>query len=180
MAIDAPYICEDDSDSVCWICPALRLPAGRFDVYDKPTAASPFDPQTGYRYDAQGVAVCVHPYKLGVPAGRYASAGEPFPALAKPSRPKPRRDEPVSVAVVRKRAFPGPEPMPSSLVSDADIMAGERPQVPAELLAWMRGLVSDAAPDDLASTLEQAELAARRKFPAEAVIEALRRVLGGA
>jgi hypothetical protein len=59
------------------------------------------------------------------------------------------------------------------------ILAGDRPHVPDSLLSWIRGLIADAAPDDLAETLGQAEEAARRRFPAQAVVEALRRVLSG-
>jgi len=178
MAPEPPFIDDDrDDHTACWICPALRLPAGQFDVYDKPTRDCPFDPQTGYRYTADGTAVCVHPYKVGVPAGRYASQHEPFPQVVRhsPAVEPVRRPMPVATA---PRPFPGPAP--ASCVSDAAIMAGERPDVPADLLTWMRGLVADAAPDDLESTLDQAEEAARARFPADSVVEALRRVLSGA
>ncbi|WP_327065051.1 hypothetical protein [Kitasatospora sp. NBC_01302] len=182
MGPDTPFIDDDSDHDVCWICPALRYPGGRFDVYDRPAREAPFDPRTGFRYTAQGVAVCVHPYKVGLPAGRYASADEPLPAPCPPPArpagpPAPHADPTASVRQAPVRAFPGPAPVAE--VPDAVILAGSRPQVPAELLAWMRGLVADAAPDDLAATLELAEQAARLRFPPDSVVEALRRVLGG-
>ncbi|MFF7633319.1 hypothetical protein ACFZB9_09230 [Kitasatospora sp. NPDC008050] len=190
MGTDTPFIDDDSDHDVCWICPALRYPGGRFDVYDRPAREAPFDPRTGFRYTAQGVPVCVHPYKVGLPAGRYASQGEMLPApcpagagagaarssaWGRPLEPRPDPAPPV-------RAFPGPAPeveVAEVEVADAVILAGSRPQVPAELLAWMRGLVADAAPQELATTLELAEEAARLRFPADSVVEALRRVLGG-
>jgi len=170
------FLTEDDSDA-CWICPALRLPAGQFDVYERPTRQCPFDPATGFRY-AGDIPVCVHPYKVGLPPGRYASAGT---ALPNPT-PHPAAQERPAAQSEPVRAYPGPAPRPAAVpqADDASIMAGARPAVPDELLSWMRGLVADAAPDDLADTLGQAEEAALLRFSAESVVEALRQVLGGA
>ena len=169
------FLTEDDSDA-CWICPALRLPAGQFDVYERPTRDCPFDPSSGFRY-AGDIPVCVHPYKVGLPPGHYASAGTVLPDPA----PHPRAPERVQAQPVPVRAYPGPAPRPAAVpqADDAAIMAGARPAVPDELLSWMRGLVADAAPGDLADTLGQAEEAALLRFSAESVVEALRRVLGG-
>jgi len=169
------FLTEDDSDA-CWICPALRLPAGQFDVYERPTRDCPFDPASGFRY-AGDIPVCVHPYKVGLPPGHYASAEAALPDVA----PRPRATERAPARPVPVRAYPGPTSMIAAVpqTDDAAIMAGARPAVPEELLSWMRGLVADAAPDDLADTLGQAEEAALLKFSAESVVEALRRVLGG-
>lgn len=60
----------------CGICPARRFPVGQFDVHARPTSESPFDPVDGHRYTVDRVPVCVHPEKVGLPAGKYMSAGE--------------------------------------------------------------------------------------------------------
>ena len=168
------FLTEDDSDA-CWICPALRLPAGQFDVYERPTGDCPFDPASGFRYAGE-IPVCVHPHKVGLPPGRYASADAALPEIA----PRPAAREPAAVAPVPVRAYPGPAPRSPAVpqADDAAIMAGARAAVPEELLSWMRGLVADAAPGELADTLGQAEEAALLRFSSESVVEALRRVLG--
>lgn len=66
-------------DRTCVVCPAQALGLGRFDVVDRPGREYAYDPQVGWRVDRGGVAVCVHPYRVGLPVGRYASAGEPVP-----------------------------------------------------------------------------------------------------
>lgn len=64
-------------ESVCEVCPAQELGLGAFDVVDRP-AQGRYDPAAGYRIDAvSGAAVCVHPYRVGLAPGRYASGGEP-------------------------------------------------------------------------------------------------------
>lgn len=70
------------------VCPAQVLAAGKFDVAPRPSPASQYDPGRGYRIDGAGTAVCVHPYRVGLPAGRYATAGEPLPAPESPA-PQP-------------------------------------------------------------------------------------------
>lgn len=169
----APFLTEHDSDA-CWVCPSLRLPAGWFDVYERPTQECPFDPQSGFRY-AGGTPVCVHPYKVGLPAGRYASEGIPLPDLpVRPPAPPPRPlPEPP---VLRLGPAEPPEEDPAD---DAAIMAGERPDVPDELVARMRAVVASADPDDLEAALSEAELTARQNHPPDTVVEALRRALGG-
>lgn len=67
------------------VCPALVHDPGRFDIADGPGPASRYDTSRGYRRDAaSGVPVCVHPHKIGHPPGRYASAGQRWPAEADP------------------------------------------------------------------------------------------------
>jgi hypothetical protein len=64
--------------SVCEVCPAQTLGFGAFDVVDRPGQGR-YDPALGYRVDAgTGAAVCVHPYRVGLAPGRYASEGEPL------------------------------------------------------------------------------------------------------
>jgi hypothetical protein len=65
-----PFVDEDSDHDVCWICPSVRFPAGGFDVVERPTRECPFDPADGFRYTAARVPVCVHPYNMGLPAGR--------------------------------------------------------------------------------------------------------------
>jgi len=68
-------------------CPGQRLGPGAFDVTDQPGRDSRYDPAAGHRVNpATGIAICVHPYRVGLPPGRYASAAEPLPG---PSTPAP-------------------------------------------------------------------------------------------
>ncbi|WP_257585185.1 MULTISPECIES: hypothetical protein [unclassified Streptomyces] len=68
-----------DGRPVCGVCPSLRLPGGRFDVFERPSRDCPFDPATGHRFTAAGVPVCVHPDRVGLPAAPYATDGLPLP-----------------------------------------------------------------------------------------------------
>jgi hypothetical protein len=82
-----PELCE----RTCVVCPAQVIAPGQFDVVDRPGPELPYDPQRGYRVDSRtGTATCVHPYRVGLPPGRYASVGEPMPAAEVPTpRPSP-------------------------------------------------------------------------------------------
>jgi hypothetical protein len=72
-------------DATCVVCPAQALRLGEFDVVDGPNRESRYDPEIGYRVNtATGVAVCVHPFRVGLPSGRYASDGEPLPGADEP------------------------------------------------------------------------------------------------
>lgn len=73
------------SEDTCAVCPAQALGAGRFDVVDRPSRELAYDPAVGWRVDRGGTAVCVHPYRVGLPVGRYASAGDPLPDLTAPA-----------------------------------------------------------------------------------------------
>ena len=44
----------------------------RFDVIDGPDREYAYDEQVGWRVNAAGTAVCVHPFRVGMPPGRYA------------------------------------------------------------------------------------------------------------
>ncbi len=83
-----PAWCED---ALCVVCPALVLGLGEFDVSDRPGPQSRYDPQFGYRVNTATLApVCVHPFRVGLPAGAYASAREQIPAIAEqPPVPSP-------------------------------------------------------------------------------------------
>lgn len=65
----------------CTACPAQTLSAGEFDVTDRPGPATRYDPTAGYRVNpTTGLPECVHPSRVRLPAGRYASNGEPLQA----------------------------------------------------------------------------------------------------
>jgi hypothetical protein len=72
-------------EDTCAVCPAQVLGPGCFDVRDRPGREHAYDPAVGWRVDPGGTAVCVHPYRIGMPPGRYASAGEPLPDLSAPA-----------------------------------------------------------------------------------------------
>ncbi|WP_116214952.1 hypothetical protein [Streptomyces olivoreticuli] len=67
-----------DEHPACGICPSRRFPLGAFDVVERPSRDCPFNPADGHRYTPDGVPVCVHPDKVGVPAGRYKTDGLPL------------------------------------------------------------------------------------------------------
>jgi hypothetical protein len=72
-------------DATCVVCPAQVLGLGEFDVTDRPGRGNRYHPEVGHRVDtATGVAVCVHPFRVGLPPGRYASDGEPLPGADSP------------------------------------------------------------------------------------------------
>src|SRR5439155_21232973 len=88
-------------EATCVVCPAQVLGPGGFDVIDRPGPDSPYDAAAGYRVNiATGAATCVHPSRVGLPPGAYASAGAPLPTL----------DGPV------------PAPTSSALVLPADVV----------------------------------------------------------
>ena len=67
-------------ERTCVVCPAQQLGPGGFDVVDQPGRRYGYDRAVGWRVDQEtGTAVCVHPFRVGVPAGRYASAGVVMP-----------------------------------------------------------------------------------------------------
>jgi hypothetical protein len=83
---------DDLRDATCVACPGQSLPLGSFDVADRPGPAVPYDPGRGYRVHAgTGTPTCVHPYRVGVPPARYASAAAALPATGTP--PPPVADE---------------------------------------------------------------------------------------
>ena len=66
----------------CVACPIRRFRVGAFDVEHRPKASTRFDPVTGSRtIPESGIPVCVHPERIGLPPGAYASAGAPLPYL---------------------------------------------------------------------------------------------------
>ncbi|MEV6348362.1 hypothetical protein [Actinoplanes sp. NPDC051851] len=69
----------------CAVCPAQTLGPGAFDVLARPGPQYPYHPDLGWRADPDGVPVCVHPYRVGMPVGEYKSAGTPVPDLDSPA-----------------------------------------------------------------------------------------------
>jgi hypothetical protein len=69
------------------VCPARKLGPGQFDVTDRPGPDYRYNRQIGWRVDRAGHAVCVHPYRVGLAVGRYASADQLLPD---PSVPAPQ------------------------------------------------------------------------------------------
>ncbi|MEU3752179.1 hypothetical protein AB0H17_05330 [Streptomyces olivoreticuli] len=67
-----------DEHPACGICPSRRFPLGAFDVVERPSRDCPFNPADGHRYTLDGVPVCVHPNKVGIPVGRYKTDGLPL------------------------------------------------------------------------------------------------------
>ncbi|MDR7277714.1 hypothetical protein [Catenuloplanes atrovinosus] len=70
------------SEDTCAVCPAQLLGPGDFDVVARPGREFGYRPEVGWRIGPDGTAVCVHPYRVGLPPGRYASAGAPLPSPA--------------------------------------------------------------------------------------------------
>ncbi len=75
---------------MCGVCPSLCLPLGGFDVVAKPSKESAYERAHGYRVLRDGgTPVCVHPDRVGLPAGAYASGGAPLPGAGGPAAPPP-------------------------------------------------------------------------------------------
>ncbi len=77
------------SDDTCAVCPAQELGPGRFDVVVRPARELAYKPDIGWRVRPDGTAVCVHPFRVGMPPGAYASAGAPLPSLTGAQLPAP-------------------------------------------------------------------------------------------
>jgi hypothetical protein len=72
------FVSGDVHHLACGICPSRSYPIGEFDVLERPSKECPFNPEDGYRYLSCGTPVCVHPEKVGLPAGRFKSEGAPL------------------------------------------------------------------------------------------------------
>jgi hypothetical protein len=70
------------TSAFCQACPIRRFRVGAFDVADRPKSSTRFDRETGCRtIPESGIPVCVHPDRIGLPPGAYASAGTTLPYL---------------------------------------------------------------------------------------------------
>ncbi|MGW8327336.1 hypothetical protein ACWGLE_05415 [Streptomyces sp. NPDC055897] len=72
-----PFVNGDVHHLACGICPSRFHAVGEFDVFERPSMECPFSKADGHRYLSDGTPVCVHPEKVGLPAGRYKSEGVP-------------------------------------------------------------------------------------------------------
>jgi hypothetical protein len=155
-------------DATCVVCPAQRLGPGAFDVIDRPDPRYAYDPAAGCRVDSEsGVPVCVHPFRVGLAPGRYASAGEP---VAEESANLGERAR-TSPSAARARPLTRPPvfvPSPEQLVL---------PEQADDLEGWLIAMLRTARGDEMASALEQAEAIAGERFSGAQVVDALRRVL---
>jgi hypothetical protein len=134
-------------DDTCAVCPAQVLGLGEFDVFDRPGQQYRYHPDLGFRVDQTTLTpVCVHPFRVGLPVGRYASGREPVPAF--PAQP------------------PAPALVHLELPDDMD-----------DLEAWFIATLRVVDGDRMASALRRAEATAAERFPARAVVSAMRRVL---
>ncbi|MBG6136043.1 hypothetical protein [Longispora fulva] len=133
----------------CAVCPAQELGPGKFDVVDRPGPEFAYDPRIGWRVDQAGTAVCVHPFRVGMPPGRYASGGDPLPDLRDPDA--------ADVAV--------PE------------AALELPEVLDDLEGWLVASLRVCPEAALMSAVARVERVAGERFAPGEVTKALRRVL---
>lgn len=135
-------------EATCVVCPAQLLGPGKFDVAEHPSPDSQYDPDLGYRVNRHtGQAVCVHPYRVGLPPGAYASANAPLPALDAPP-PAPTQvalELPAEVAdlegwLVAVLRTTEPDRLASAL-EQAEATAGTR-FPPAEVVTALRRVLS--------------------------------------
>ncbi|WTW94820.1 hypothetical protein OG216_16170 [Streptomycetaceae bacterium NBC_01309] len=194
-------------DEVCTFCPSRLFGLGEFDVAARPDPQRwPWNPDRGLRLDAvTGVGVCVHPYDVGLPVGRYGSEGI-APDDAGWAEPRAEGDEDPAAADVRPAAVAHvPEALrrwrphvrrdrmrrgagrPSEKSS---AQPPEQPEVPRGLVdavpadadalgGWMADHLNSASPDEFPAVLGRVETAARVRHPDDVVVEALRRALAG-
>lgn len=70
---------------VCAVCPALKLGVGEFDVAASPGPESRYDRVRDHRVNTvTGAPTCVHPFRVQLPPGAYASEGVPAPVRVVP------------------------------------------------------------------------------------------------
>ena len=136
------------SDDTCSVCPAQELGPGRFDVVARPARELAYRPEVGWRVGPDGTAVCVHPYRVGLPPGRYASAGTPVPPITAYS------------------TLPAPSAEALQLPEHVDDLEG-----------WLVAVLRTADSDEIFGAVARAERQAGERFAPGAVVSALRRVL---
>jgi hypothetical protein len=122
----------------CSVCPAQTLPAGEFDVSDRPGPASRYDPTAGHRVNTTtGQPQCVHPDRVRLPAGGYASNDEPACAPARPQPPDDVADLEAWFTAVLRAA---PRESVASALADAEATANLRFPARDVLTAMRRAL----------------------------------------
>ena len=146
MGLDGPL--QRWCDETCGICPAQLLGPGRFDVVARPARELAFNPRLGWRATPSGTPVCVHPYRVGMPPGAYASAGEPLPDLVR-----------------RPEVLPPP--------AEALVL----PEALDDLSAWMVAQLRVAGHNQMFTVVARLEREAAERFAPGEVVKILRRVL---
>ncbi|GAA4970880.1 hypothetical protein GCM10023205_40720 [Yinghuangia aomiensis] len=176
-------------EDVCTFCPSLLFGLGDFDVAERPGPRWPWNPDLALRVDlASGKAVCVHPHKVRLGAGRYASEGlvpdaagwaEPEPVGEPDPRPGPPPGA-IPQRLARRPAFRARRPRREAPAPEASPhLTASVPGDPTRLGAWLSELLSGATPDARADLLGEAEAAARTRHPDEIVLAAMREALAG-
>ncbi|MBU2667422.1 hypothetical protein KOI35_28310 [Actinoplanes bogorensis] len=135
-------------DETCGICPGQVLGPGEFDVVTRPRTELTYNPELGWRATPGGTPVCVHPFRVGMPPGEYASAGTPLPRL-------------------------DAEAAPLSPPPEAFVM----PDALDDLGAWMVAHLRVAGQDEMFSVVTRLERQAGERFASGEVVVVLRRVL---
>ena len=107
-----------------------------------------FNPRLGWRATPSGTPVCVHPYRVGMPPGAYASAGEPLPDLMR-----------------RPEVLPPP--------AEALVL----PEALDDLSAWMVAQLRVAGHNQMFTVVARLEREAAERFAPGEVVKILRRVL---
>lgn len=148
-----------DPDELCAGCPGQVLGLGEFDVAEKPDSRLHLFVKTlgegrvGGRVllADQAVRVCVHPWRVRLPVGAYASAGVPVPDVAD-------ADDEYATTPPREALNP--------------------PTEVEDLHAWLTATLRLAGPAGLDAALDEAQTVAFDRFPQDTVLGALRDVLG--
>jgi hypothetical protein len=117
-------------------------------VVARPRTELAYRPEFGWRATPGGVPVCVHPFRVGIPPGEYASAGAPLPLLD-------AEDAQLS-------------PPPEAFVM---------PDALDDLGAWMVAHLRVADQDEMFSVVARLERQAGERFAPGEVVAVLRRVL---
>ncbi|MCW2896549.1 MAG: hypothetical protein JWO75_6038 [Actinomycetia bacterium] len=156
------------ADDCCSVCPAQALGPGGFDVAARPFHGQAFR-EDGMRVNGiSGIPTCVHPFRVGLPPGLYASAGQPVPELvddvagAGGRRPIPALGRPLPT--LREVFTPSPEQL-------------VLPEQVEDLEGWLIAMLRTAPDAAMASALSSAETIAAQRFTGEQIVTALRRVL---
>jgi hypothetical protein len=126
----------------------LVLNAGAFDVADQPSRSRRLDPALGYRVDVMTqTPVCVHPFRVGIPPGRYASADEPLVFRASAPDPAqlvtPQNPEDLEAWIVATLGTVGSDAMDSALERVESIASQQF--APHVVLAALRRALSELA-----------------------------------
>lgn len=113
----------------------------------RPRTELAYRPQLGWRATPAGVPVCVHPFRVGMPPGAYASAGQPLPVL-------------------QEEIVPAPPPEALILPESLDDLSG-----------WMVAHLRSTDRDEMFSVVARLEREAGERFAPGEVVTVLRRVL---